>query len=246
MMPMKAHVWIPVVLGLAFAAPAAAQAVNWQTAGACRRERHREPRRRPAEVRRDSVWAQTLDSIRADLSRSAREAGAAPEGILMVDYDVRARTGRMWMAQGSIPEGVLQAVYTRAEPALHTYPSVRDGRALFHTRLDPIPGDSILPGDMVEECRPQVRNEAEIRRMLQNFAARVPGVGSRPASVVALISRDGRVVFTELERTSGNRAVDEFALQLFARMQFSPGTVNGRPRDLWVEQPVMVQAQRRP
>ncbi|HEX5871336.1 MAG TPA: energy transducer TonB [Longimicrobium sp.] len=242
---MKARFWIPVVLGLCFAAPAAAQAVIWHTEGACSRERYRPPRRRAAEARRDTAWTQALDSIRADLSRSARAAGAVPEGLFMVDYDVRARTGRMWMAQGSIPASVLQAVYTRAEPALRTYPYAQRGRVMFHARLEEIAEDSIRPGDVVEECRPEVRNEAEIRRMIADFAGRPNGSGSGPAQVLALIARDGQVVYTELKRTSGNGRVDQFALQLFARMQFSPGTVNGQPKDLWVEQPVVVQGDRR-
>jgi TonB family protein len=48
------------------------------------------------------------------------------------------------------------------------------------------------------------------------------------------------VVYTELARSSGNAEVDQFAQQMFARMQFLPAMVNGAPVDVWVQQPVQV------
>lgn len=242
---MRARFWIPLVLGLVVAGPAAAQTVIWHTREACTRERYREPRRRPAQARRDSLWQVSLDSIRADVTRGARAAGAAPEGVLMVQYDVRARTGRMWMAQGSIPNEVLLAAYARAEPLLPAYPYARNGQVLFHTRLDPLPQDTPRSGDVVEECRPEVRNENEIRRLIRDFAERHRGFSGSAAHVTALVARDGQVIYSELSRTSGSGAVDQFAIELFGRMRFSPATVQGVPVDVWVQQPVQVQGEHR-
>lgn len=245
-MPTRWRLWVPVVLGLAAAGPAAAQTVIWHTREACTRERYRPPRRRPAaQVRRDSLWQVSLDSIRADVMRGARAAGAAPAGVLMVQYDVRARTGRMWMAQGSIPNEVLLAAYARAEPLIAAYPYAQRGRVLFHTRLDPLPRDTVRPGDEVEECRPEVRNQEDVRRMIRDFAGRQRVSGAGAAHVRALVARDGQVIYSELSRTSGSGPVDQFAIDLFARMQFSPATVAGVPVDVWVEQPVAVQGERR-
>jgi TonB family protein len=241
MIPMRAPRWIPIVLALAFSAPAAAQNNAWRANEQCRQEPHRIVRRSRAEVRRDSLSDHARDVIRQNLLDAAARSGGRAEGVAIVQYDVRARTGRMWMAQGTLPDEALQAAFARAEPLLLTYPA-RRGKVLFHIRLNPVHMDSLRVGEMVTECRPQVRNTPEIQQMFNEFGSRNSTLfSSRPAHVRALISRDGEVLFSEIARSSGTRRMDEFALQMFARMRFSPPSVNGVAMDVWVEQPFAMQ-----
>jgi TonB family protein len=192
-------------------------------------------------ARRDSLWSDVRGTVREDLVNSALQVGVAPEGVVIVLYDITERTGRMWMPQGLIPTETLQQVYARAEPLLASFPYPRGiERALFHLRLDPSPQDSLQAGDVVTTCGPEILNETEIRRMVTEFAARQNVGRSRPAHVSALIAQNGQVVYAELARSSGNAELDQFAQQMFARIQFLPGMVNGAPVDMWIVQPVQV------
>lgn len=238
---MRVSVLLAIIFGLAVSAPTVAQRADWNPGRKCISEQYREPRRDRAEARRDSLWSDIRGTIREDLVSSALRVGVAPEGVVIVLYDIQERTGRMWMPQGLIPTETLQQVYARAEPLLATFPYPRRiERALFHLRLDPSPRDSLQAGDVVTTCGPEVLNETEIRQMATEFAARQRAGRSRSAHVSALIAQNGQVVYAELARSSGSAEVDQFAQQMFARMQFLPAMVNGVPVDVWIEQPVQV------
>lgn len=242
MVIMFARPWLVLVL-LAVSAPAAAQdvGVSWNAGRRCTSEQHRQSRRDRVQVRRDSIWDHLVREIRDDLVRSAGQAGVAAEGLVLVEYNVRERTGRMWMPQGAIPTATLEQVYARAQPLLAAYPHYgRLRRAQFHVRLEPSVQDSLRIGDLVTRCSPEILNETEIREMTLDFARNHPHERSGRAHVTAVIARDGRVVYTELTRSSGSQATDQFAQQMFARMRFLPALVNGEAVDLWVEQPVEV------
>lgn len=239
---------LALLLAAAAAAPAAleAQESEWRRSNACSRERHREPRRRPAEVRRDSLREHLTAAIRADILRSADQAGLAAEGLVLAQYDQRTRTGRMWPAQGAVTAAVLAGVYERAQPLLAAYPGAERGDVVVHFRLDSLPLVMPRVGDVVLECRPDVTNPGEVRRMIQDFARRGPASSPSPAKVRALVARDGQVVFMELARSSGSTRVDAFALELFETMRFAPASINGVPVDVWVEQPVEARTYGRP
>jgi protein TonB len=48
-----------------------------------------------------------------------------------------------------------------------------------------------------------------------------------------LVQADGRVVDSQIEKTSGFRRLDEAARQALARCQFKPATVDGKPEQSW-------------
>lgn len=237
---------LALLLVAAVAAPAAleAQGSEWRRSSACTRERHREPRRRPAEVRRDSLRAHVQAAIRDDIVRGAGQAGLAAEGLVLVQYDQRTGAGKIWPAQGAVTPAVLAGVYERAQPLLAAYPVERAerGDVVLHVRLDSLPMETPRVGDVVLECRPDVTNAGEVRRMIEDFAQQGPSASPRPAMVRALVARDGEVVFVELSRSSGNVRVDDFALELFDRMRFAPASIDGVPVDVWVQQPVEVRS----
>jgi len=53
-----------------------------------------------------------------------------------------------------------------------------------------------------------------------------------------LVDNSGRVVDIRLSRTSGHALLDKAAMKGVQRWQFIPGTMNGRPQEMWVEIPV--------
>jgi TonB family protein len=55
------------------------------------------------------------------------------------------------------------------------------------------------------------------------------------------VGRDGRVLHSELERPSGNPALDRFTLGLVPRLTFRGATVDGVPADVWVQLPINLQ-----
>jgi TonB family protein len=239
---------LAVLLAAAAAAPAAAEAQRseWRRSSACSREPHREPRRTPAEVWRDSLHEHVTAAIRADILRAVGEAGLPAEGLVLAQYDQDTRTGRMWSVQGRVAPRVLSGAYERAIPLLAAYPAGERGDVVLHFRLDSLP--LVLPrvGEVVVECRPDVTNVAEVRRLIEDFARQGPSATRSPARVRALVARDGQVVFVELARSSGNARLDAFAREMFETMRFAPASINGVPVDTWVAQPVEVQSSRAP
>ena len=48
-----------------------------------------------------------------------------------------------------------------------------------------------------------------------------------------LIGVDGRVMQSEVEKTSGFQRLDEAALKALSKCQFKPGTIDGKPEQSW-------------
>ena len=56
-----------------------------------------------------------------------------------------------------------------------------------------------------------------------------------------LVDSSGRVADMRFSRTSGHALLDKAAMEGVQRWQFAPGTMNGRPQEMWVEIPVRFQ-----
>ncbi len=56
-----------------------------------------------------------------------------------------------------------------------------------------------------------------------------------------LVDSSGRVADMRLSRTSDHALLDKAAMEGVQRWQFTPGTMNGRPQEMWVEIPVRFQ-----
>ncbi|MES2127142.1 MAG: energy transducer TonB [Pseudomonadota bacterium] len=48
-----------------------------------------------------------------------------------------------------------------------------------------------------------------------------------------LVSADGKVIESKLEKTSGYKSLDKAALQAIAACKFHPGTKDGKPGETW-------------
>jgi TonB-like protein len=213
----------------------------------CRRERARPPRRRPAEVARDSIRKEIRDAIRQDAREAARAAGVAePTGMLiLVVEDHEAGEGEARHYRSNVSETVRAGVLARAMPRLAEWPRER-GPILINFRLDSADVPQPAEGRVVE-CRPTLANRFAIQRLVQEFADRHPFltrpvVGDRHSALVKmLLTREGEVAYAMLDRESHDDRLDDFALELVPKMLFTPASVEGKLVDVWITLPINLQ-----
>jgi TonB family protein len=92
--------------------------------------------------------------------------------------------------------------------------------------------------------RPELRNQAEVQRALvRNYPPllRDAGIGGTPV-MWFFIDENGRVLRTQLSRSSGYPALDEAANNVAQIMQFSPALNRDRRVQVWVEIPIVFTA----
>jgi TonB family protein len=92
--------------------------------------------------------------------------------------------------------------------------------------------------------RPQLSNQAEVSRALvRNYppVLRDAGIGGTPV-IWFLVDAEGRVVRTQVSRSSGYAALDEAALNVAAVMQFTPALNRDQRVPVWVEVPIVFTA----
>lgn len=231
---------------LLFSAPLAAQ----ETAYACPAERV-VPAGRPRKVDpRDSVAMMTADSIRDELRRAAADAAAAAgtnvlEGLMLVDEPSRGRF-RIRTHRSNLPPEAHPAILAAATATRARWPR-RSGEYAHTIRL--APGDSamLIPdGAVPVQCRPAVMNRGEMTTLVETWLgqhmdeAPPRHTGQFRATVLALVTREGDVVFAELSRRSGWRLFDDAAPGLAAAMRMDVARLDGKPLDVWIELPVTV------
>jgi periplasmic protein TonB len=92
--------------------------------------------------------------------------------------------------------------------------------------------------------RPELQNTREIQRALErNYPPllRDAGIGGTPV-VWFFIDENGRVLRTQLSKSSGYDALDAAAIQVANMMQFSPALNRDKRVQVWVEIPVVFTA----
>jgi periplasmic protein TonB len=99
------------------------------------------------------------------------------------------------------------------------------------------PEGAVVPAQVL----PELRNAEEVARALvANYPPllRDAGIGGT-ATVWLFIGEDGRVLRTQMARSSGHEALDNAALNVAALMRFRPFVRAGQPGTGWVELPVV-------
>jgi periplasmic protein TonB len=92
--------------------------------------------------------------------------------------------------------------------------------------------------------RPELQNQAEVQRALvRNYPPllRDAGIGGTPV-MWFFIDENGRVLRTQLSRSSGYPALDEAAEAVAGVMRFSPALNRDRRVQVWVEIPIVFTA----
>lgn len=201
----------------------------------------RNPRRHAADSTRLALRDQIGDTLRARFRAAAVEWGVAePVGLVVVEIrDRRRGTAEVTPHASNVSYTALQGVVDREAALLATWPE-RDG--VFNLRLEHV--ERPYPEDAAEwvECRPSLADPNRLQRdlvTLSSLQGPLPA-GSNPRVVLhvrMLVTRDGEVAYARLSRRGFRPGLDEGVLELARRQRFVPATVNGRPVDVWVEQP---------
>jgi periplasmic protein TonB len=92
--------------------------------------------------------------------------------------------------------------------------------------------------------RPELQNSAEIQRVLiRNYPPllRDAGIGGTPI-VWFFIDENGRVLKTQLSKSSGYPALDEASINVAQQMRFSPALNRDKKVQVWVEIPIVFTA----
>jgi periplasmic protein TonB len=92
--------------------------------------------------------------------------------------------------------------------------------------------------------RPELRNQGDVQRALvRNYPPmlRDAGIGGTPV-VWFFIDENGRVLRTQLSKSSGYPALDDAAINVAQVMQFSPALNRDRRVQVWVEIPIVFTA----
>jgi periplasmic protein TonB len=102
-------------------------------------------------------------------------------------------------------------------------------------------GEGLEPGDFTPmTIRPQLRNARDMARALERHypaPLRHAGIGGT-VTVWFLIDVDGRVRDTRINESSGFTALDQAALQVADRMEFTPAYNRDQPVRVWVSIPI--------
>jgi TonB family protein len=174
---------------------------------------------------------------------------------LVVPFTLRARTARRLVIHTLATR--VEQVYDldQAGPALDQLPCARGtpvpGRPPQRTpsvsgRVErEVPPDDGTYELSAVEIVPQIRNGAEIRRLvIDSFPPALRGLGvSGRVQVRFRVLENGRVDAESVQVTeSTHEAFDAVAIAVVQRLQLSPGYVNGRPVRVWVELPLMFTA----
>jgi TonB family protein len=180
------------------------------------------------------------DSLRADVAAAARQAGIGqPAGLVVVVIPDRGGP-EVHRHESNVEEETIRQALARRATLTGSLPR---GDNTLYFRLDPLL-DAASAGSMtVEECQPQVLNVDRFTREVLAIGRREqpgPGVLMSPTNVLLrmLVSREGEVAYVTLERRSGRPAVNRMIMDAARTLRFEPATLNGTPRDVWVEQPI--------
>jgi periplasmic protein TonB len=92
--------------------------------------------------------------------------------------------------------------------------------------------------------RPELKNQGDVQRALvRNYPPllRDAGIGGTPV-VWFFIDENGRVLRTQLSKSSGYDALDAAAIQIANMMEFSPALNRDKRVQVWVEIPIVFTA----
>lgn len=200
---------------------------------------HDTPRGR-REAREDSIYKAVRQAQRGAIRSALQAAGVSePRGVVVV---TAARTGAdpvIRAYEANFPAAVLDSAAPALVERMKELPARQGGRVAAVMRLDTTALPPARADRRRRDCSPVLLNRDLIVNEFQNWASTMESGSAVRAALVGLaVSRDGRVLYSELARSSGSDALDHAALQLTARLQFRPASVDGVTRDVWAVLPI--------
>jgi TonB family protein len=87
-------------------------------------------------------------------------------------------------------------------------------------------------------CRPELDNPGDLSEMMQTVLEHHPEAGTHDQAVVKratmrlVVTREGRVAYAEVDRPTGDAAIDPHLEGIAMRLRFNPATLDGQPFDV--------------
>jgi len=197
----------------------------------------RETARRGREARDDSLRRALADAQRRVIRGTLAAAGVAePVGVVVVTMDANGGAPAVSafgtnfpvaLLDPAAPELVVQARRTLAGEEVFD-------RLARVVRIDTVPLPAARADGRRLVCGPVATNRAELLRVLNAWIEANPdrGLRAREATVGMLLTRDGRVAYSEMAISTGDPAFDSLALATADRLTFrGPRSVDGVPYD---------------
>lgn len=197
--------------------------------------------RRDAE---DALVHRTVHQAQRGAIRSALAAVGVsdPQGIVIVTTERGGAAPVIRTVGANFPPAMLDAAAPVLFERMKELPERQGARVASVLRLDTTALPPARADGRRRDCKPRLLNRDLVVNELQQWASSSPESERVPRAVLVgfAISRDGRVVYAEIVRSSGREAVDRFAHDLVARLVFSAATLDGVPRDVWAVLPIEV------
>ncbi len=195
--------------------------------------------RREAEEAR--VYMAVHEAQRGVIRSALQVAGVSdPKGIVIVTTARGGGAPVIHAVDVNFPTAVLEGVAPALLERMKELPERLGARVATVLRLDTVALPPARADGRRRDCKPSLLNRELVRNELQLWASSSPETERvpRPVMVGFALSREGRVVYAEIVRSSGREAVDQFAYALVARMVFRPAALDGVPRDVWAVLPI--------
>ncbi|HEY7770700.1 hypothetical protein [Longimicrobium sp.] len=205
----------------------------------CSWERDRPARGR--EAREDSIRKAVEAANRQALLDAAAAAGVRePRGVVVFTMERNGSEPFLRIFEGNLDAPTLAGVLPGMVQRAGQIPQRGPGRITLHTRLDTLPLPPARADGKRHECRPMLANRHVIQSAVSDWVRQQGPVATLPgtAYLSMFLSRDGRVLHSELGRRSGNLELDRFTLGLVPLISLRGATVDGVPTDVWVQLPI--------
>ena len=196
------------------------------------------------EAQEATLYRAAHQAQRGAVQSALQAAGVSdPRGLVIVTAERGGAAPVIRSFDLNFPTSVLAAASPVLVERMKELPARQGGRVASVLRLDTTALPPARADGRRRDCRPVLLNRDLIVSELQQWAASTPEAARvpRPVLVGLAVSRDGRVVYTEIARSSGSEAVDRFALDLVQRLSFRPASLDGVTRDVWAVLPITIQ-----
>ena len=202
-----------------------------------------ETARRGRDAKRDSVVRAVSEAQAASIRSAAAAAGVEnPQGVVYFSVEPSGRAPFVRTFGGNVPVAALNALIPEMQERVKQLPRSNAGRMVLLTRLDTLPLPPARADGARIECRPLVTNRQYMSDGLNEWYGRQGGLGRGALTVVVnlLVSREGKVLHSEIQGKSGYVPLDDIALELSRTLIFRPAAIDGVTREVLVTLPVKV------
>jgi hypothetical protein len=205
----------------------------------CSWERERPARGR--EAREDSIRKAVEAANRQAILDAATAAGVRePRGVVVFTMERDGSDPFLRIFEGNLAAPTLARVLPGMVDRAGQIPQRGPGRITLFTRLDTLPLPPARADGRRRECPPELTNQQVIQSAVTEWFGQRGAVAALPGTVYLsmFLSRDGRVLHSELARRSGNAELDRLTLRLVPMLILRAATVDGVPADVWVQLPI--------